>query len=148
LGAVAKTVYRVALDISFRRSGGLLVLVRAQNRLRTLVQRGDAAGDGKRGIEFLGLDRALDMPGKKIDELSRRVLVELASLDGALVMARSGKLLAYAAILRTQRKRRSGGAEGSRTKAAIGSSFEGLAVKISADGDIIAYRRGVPVLTV
>jgi acylphosphatase len=35
-------------------------------------------------------------------------------------------------------------AEGSRTKAAIGASNYGLAIKISSDGDITVYAAGKP----
>ncbi len=37
VGAVARSVYRTAIDVSFRRSGGLLVVLRARKQLRKLV---------------------------------------------------------------------------------------------------------------
>jgi DNA integrity scanning protein DisA with diadenylate cyclase activity len=63
-------------------------------------------------------------------------------LDGALVTDSQAHLLAYGAVLRPKRRGNVDAEEGSRTKAAIGASYHGLAVKISADGDITAYADG------
>jgi DNA integrity scanning protein DisA with diadenylate cyclase activity len=71
--------------------------------------------------------------------------VELASLDGAVVVSNSGTLLAYGAILVTGRA--SGKAtEGSRTKAAKAASNLGVTVKVSSDGEISVFKRGVEIL--
>ena len=69
-------------------------------------------------------------------------LVELAALDGAIVLANDGEILAYSAVLSPKKAGRVRGTEGSRTKAAIGASNYGLAIKISSDGDIDVYHEG------
>jgi DNA integrity scanning protein DisA with diadenylate cyclase activity len=69
-------------------------------------------------------------------------LVELAALDGAIVLANDGEILAYGAVLSPKKAGRLRGTEGSRTKAAIGASNYGLATKISSDGDIDVYYKG------
>jgi hypothetical protein len=146
VGAVTRSVYRTALDISFRRSGGLIVVLRARKHLRELVRARDEIGSKDREPVDDALDAAL--PGQFIQGISRRVLVELASLDGALVIANSGKLLTYAAILQPKQQGRVGASEGSRTKAAIGASNYGLTVKISADGEIEVFSSGKSALRV
>jgi DNA integrity scanning protein DisA with diadenylate cyclase activity len=90
-------------------------------------------------------DRELDaaIPGAFVDGVPRRVLVELASLDGALVIGNSGRIVACLAILGPRRQGNVGRSEGSRTKAAIGASLYGLAVKMSSDGDISASRMAI-----
>jgi len=75
-------------------------------------------------------------------------MVELASLDGAMVMGNSARILAYGAVFRPQRTGRLHGSEGSRTKAAIGASHYGLSVKISSDGDITVYHNGKQFISV
>lgn len=70
------------------------------------------------------------------------ITVELAALDGAVVLSNDGELLAYGAILSPKKAGRLRGTEGSRTKAAIGASNYGLAIKISSDGDIDVYHKG------
>lgn len=139
-GNVVGAVYRAALDVSFRRSGGLFVILRRRGNLREVVRDGDAIGDFGREPRDREFDAALR--GRKIQALPRRVVAELASLDGAIVLANSGQILAYGAVLQPRRAGRIRGTEGSRTKAAIGASNYGLAVKISSDGDLTVYQGG------
>jgi hypothetical protein len=140
VGTVANAVYRAALDVSFRRTGGLFVLLRAKRNLHRLVLKGDAISDARRPSIDHNFDGAL--PSHQIQVLSPRLLVELAGLDGAIVLNNRGAILAYAAVLQPRKKGRTGLAEGSRTKAAIGASKYGLAVKVSSDGDITFFEKG------
>ena len=70
------------------------------------------------------------------------MLVDLASLDGSVVIDNTGLILAYGAILAPKKSGIIRATEGSRTKAAIGASNYGLSVKISSDGDIAVYHQG------
>lgn len=143
---VANAIYRAALDISFRRSGGLFVILRNQGYLRQIAKTPDVIGHPTRSAINAAFDHAL--PAKTVQTLPRTVLLELSSLDGAIVCSNSGVLLAYGAVLEPKKKGKSTAAEGSRTKAAIGSSLYGLAVKISSDGEISMYRKGKRFLNV
>jgi DNA integrity scanning protein DisA with diadenylate cyclase activity len=125
------------LDISFRRSGGLFVILRNTANLHMIVRPGDAINERGRSPADAAFDSAVG--GKAV---ARSVIVELASLDGAVVLNNSAAILAYGAVLRPRKLGRVRGSEGSRTKAAIGASFYGLAVKVSSDGDITVYHRG------
>jgi hypothetical protein len=140
LGRVVGAIYRAALDVSFRRSGGLFVILHNRNNLRDVVREGDAIGDAKRSAADRQFDEVIGE--HNIQSLPRAILVELASLDGAIVMNNSGRVRAYGAVLQPKKKGRLRGTEGSRTKAAIGASNYGLAVKISSDGDITVYHEG------
>ena len=64
------------------------------------------------------------------------------SLDGAVVLNNKGDVLAYGAILAPKKKGRISGTEGSRSKAAIGASNYGLAIKVSSDSEITVYVAG------
>ena len=111
-----------------------------RNALHCVVKNGDAIDDPKRSE----IDQEFDAVLKEhtIQSLPRAVVVELASLDGAVVLENSGRVLAYGAVLQPKKAGRLSGTEGSRTKAAIGASNYGLAVKISADGEIAVYHKG------
>jgi len=141
VGNVVGSIYRAALDISFRRSGGLFVVLHNQRDIHEIVREGDAIGDSTRGQPDSDFDVVVQR--HKMQSMSRAVAVEIASLDGAVVLANSGKILAYGAVLQPRRAGHLRGSEGSRTKAAIGASNYGLAVKISSDGDITVYFAGV-----
>lgn len=140
LGRVVGAIYRAALDVSFRRSGGLFVILHNRKSLREVVRLGDAIGDERRSE----IDREFDtvLQDQNIKSLARATVVELASLDGGIVLDNSGRIRAYGAVLHPQRVGRLRGTEGSRTKAAIGASNYGLAMKVSADGDITVYHGG------
>ncbi|MHB1549969.1 MAG: diadenylate cyclase [Vulcanimicrobiaceae bacterium] len=141
LANVVGAIYRIALDVSFRRSGALFVILHNRNNIRDIVKSGDAIGDrGRRpaDVEFDGV-----IAEHKIQGLPRAVAVEIASLDGAVVFENSGVIRAYGAVLQPRKKGRLRGTEGSRTKAAIGASHCGhLAIKVSSDGDITVYHAG------
>ena len=139
-GRVIGAIYRASLDVSFRRSGGLFVILHNRKDLRQIAKDGDAIGDNKRGNTDLEFDNVLK--DHTIQSLPRPVIVELASLDGAVVLDNSGRIRAYGAVLQPRKSGKLRGTEGSRTKAAIGSSNYGLAVKISSDGDISVYYKG------
>lgn len=140
LGRVVGSIYRAALDVSFRRCGGLFVILHNRNDLRNVVKVGDAIGDRKRNRVDHDFDGVIQP--HTIQSLPRAVVVELASLDGAVVLANSGRVLAYGAVLQPKKAGHLRGTEGSRTKAAIGASNYGLTVKISADGEISVYHKG------
>jgi DNA integrity scanning protein DisA with diadenylate cyclase activity len=140
LGRVVGAIYRAALDVSFRRSGGLLVVIHNRKHLHKIVRTGDAIDDPNRSATDREFDKILR--AHNIQSLHRVLAVELASLDGAIVLNNSGRIRAYGAVLNPKKSGRLRGTEGSRTKAAIGASKYGLAVKISSDGDITVYYEG------
>lgn len=146
IGAVARSIYRAALDVSFRRSGALFVLLRNQQHIRKLIRLGDAIDDERRAMIDRAFDKAVE--DTAIQSRPRAVVAELASLDGAIVLGNSGKILSYGAVLDPKKKGKIRGTEGSRSKAAIGASNYGLAVKVSSDGDITVYHLGIQLLRV
>jgi hypothetical protein len=139
-GRVVGAIYRAALDVSFRRSGGLFVILHNKRKLWDVVRFGDAIGNNGRSDTDADFDNMFRT--SRVQSLSRAVVVELASLDGAVVVENSGRILAYGAVLQPKKRGHLRGSEGSRTKAAIGASNYGVAVKISSDGEIIVYHGG------
>lgn len=134
---VLSYLYHVALDLAFRRSGGLLIVVGSEDRLkRLLTGSSDILTSARRKEPEKSLDSSLT--ARAIYRSDRRVTGDLASLDGALAVDRTGELLAYGAMTKS-----SGAAQqGARTRAAHAASREGVAIKVSADGDIGFYRSG------
>jgi len=146
LGRLVARLYRLALDVSFRHTGGLVLLLRNSRRLHDVVRAGDAIQDRRRQR----IDRTFDesLRAKNVQGIPLPLLSELASLDGAIVVANSGELLAYGAVLEPKRRAGVSRAEGARTKAAIGASHYGISIKVSSDGDITFYRKGKPFLAI
>lgn len=135
LDRIIEKLYMVALDLSFRGSGGLLVVVESQERVLKLVNsKSDQIGADSRSEAEKALDESVS--SKSVLEIDRRVLGDLACLDGAVVVDRNGRIFAYGAMVRSKKGIDE---QGSRTRAAIGASEFGLAIKISMDGEIAFY---------
>ncbi len=143
---VVGALYRAALDVSFRRSGGLFVILRNQQRVHDVARSSECIDDPHRELLHREFDEAL--PSRRIQDLPRSIVVELAALDGAVVLSNQGRILAYGAVLQPKKRGRIGKEEGSRTKAAVGASNYGLAVKISSDGQIAVFVDGREFITV
>jgi DNA integrity scanning protein DisA with diadenylate cyclase activity len=105
-----------------------------------LSSRTDQVGARGRGAAEKALDRILK--SVRLQNIDRRIVTDLASLDGALIVDRSGRTLAYGAMTRTA----GGSRQGARSRAAIASSREGLAIKVSSDGNISLFARGESVM--
>lgn len=142
---LARAVYRASLDAAFRRRGALFVILDAQKHLRAVAARDDQIASRPEGSPEAVFDEALG--DLILQAMPRPTLAELASLDGAVITDRSGRVLAYGAVMRPRKKGRLKGTEGSRTKAAIGASNYGTAVKVSSDGQISIYFKGSEFLT-
>ena len=79
---------------------------------------------------------------QRVCDIGVDILTALASVDGALIIDRAGRLITFGTILRTPGRRASHGDEGARTTAARFASHLGLAITVSTDGPVSAYYRG------
>ena len=145
--ALAMRIFQTALDLADAREGALFVVARdattAVSQLVAPADRLDSSHDGasdrntpsRRDLLYL-------LEGRSITDLDPNVLAALASLDGAIVMDRAGRLLAAGAILRhpaTAELEDSGAVEGARTTAALAASRFGPVLKVSEDGIITFF---------
>ena len=136
------------LDLADSREGALFVVARdaqtaghpagaASRPARQLACRLPPSGSTPSRRDLLHL-----LEGRSITDLDPNVLAALASLDGAIVMDRGGRLLAAGAILRhppTSRIRGRWCVEGARTTAALAASRFGPVLKVSEDGVITFF---------
>ena len=144
---LASRLFQTALDLADAREGALFVVLRDPNAAVTqLVAMGDrldipappekpAEGPTRRALLHL-------LEGRTAQGLDPSVFAALASLDGATVVDRSGRLLAAGAILRhPQSVDMEFGpvVEGARTTAAMAASRFGPVLKVSEDGVITFF---------
>ena len=150
---LARVLFQTALDLAEARQGGMFVVVdRALDAVGRLVAphdliSADASGPppelmpgdplAKRALHYLARDRT-------VTDLDPPILEAFAGLDGALVADRSGRLLAFGAILRHDAAALPGlaSAEGARTTAALVASRFGPVLKVSEDGVVSCFLRG------
>ena len=147
---LALRLFQIALDLADAREGALFAVLRDPvDAVPRLVAPGDrldardhedaplSSAPSRREILHL-------LQGRTATDLDQSVLSTLASLDGAIVVDREGRLLAAGAILRhppSQEPEQGGIVEGARTTAALAASRFGPVLKISEDGVITFYDR-------
>ena len=153
---VARVLFQTALDLVECRQGGLFVviddpdaavgrLISPHDLLSDEVPDGPPAelapGDplAKRSLHYLAR-------GRSVVDLDPSVLEAIAGLDGSIATDRSGRLLAFGAILRLDPSASSSTiAEGARTTAALIASRYGPVLKVSEDGVVSCFLGGVRV---
>jgi hypothetical protein len=149
---VARSLFQAALNLAETRHGALFVVVDdpAEAAARLLAP-GDLLSApaptepgplAKRSLHYLAR-------GRSLAHLDLPVLEALASLDGAVVADRTGRLLAFGAILRNDSPSSSsaspigaGSVEGARTTAALAASRLGPVLKVSEDGLVSCFLQG------
>lgn len=144
---LAARLFQTALDLANAREGALFVVLRDPASLVSLVAPADRLDvpmppgttetPSRRDLLHL-------LEGRLAMELDPNVFAALASLDGATVVDRAGRLLAGGAILRhpiIDEAQQRGVVEGARTTAALAASRFGPVLKVSEDGVITFFDR-------
>lgn len=146
-GHAAALVARAAYMISTRPQGAIFAIVDDPSVLPGYVAAKDRF-DLRHEIDVdamrpeTRLHHLLDVD--EVDRVDEHTLARLAALDGATVVDRDGRLLAYGAIVTTADSEH----EGARTAAARTlSSAASVVLKVSVDGDITVFRDGVALTT-
>ena len=146
---LATRLFQTALDLADAREGALFVVAARSGRARrrswwrppiVSTCRCRRRRDGRTAPSRRDLLHLLE--GASATDLDPSVLAALASLDGATVVDRAGRLLAAGAILRhppSERSRAGGVIEGARTTAAMAASRFGPVLKVSEDGIITFF---------
>jgi hypothetical protein len=147
--ALAMRIFQTALDLADAREGALFLVVRDPAGVSNLVapaDRLDAAVPpaARPGAVPSRRDLLHLLEGRSATNLDASVFAALASLDGATVVDRTGRLLAVGAILRHPPGadvERPEVVEGARTTAALTASRFGPVLKVSEDGVITFFDR-------
>ncbi len=140
-----RQLYSASLDLSFRRKGALFVVLDDPKAIDQLIDDRQLPGAEGRALSDLGLDRTIQRRNRDVSHLSRDVLVDLAGLDGAVIVGPSGRMLAYGAIVKLSPEGQNFN-RGARTTACMEASRFGVAIMVSADGGISIVTRGKRIL--
>ena len=130
-----KSIYETCLDISFARSGGCIIIMSNKklkkiNEIVNILDRVDIAPKTPKSKVISSMITGT------FENLDRRLRQELLALDGAMVIDQTGKIIAVGAIISVP----SGSDGGGRRAAAIKGSEFGIGIKISEDGEIVAFK--------
>lgn len=133
---VRRAIYETCLDTSFARAGGCIAVATSNNerRITDFVSAGDLIENSLSPKTKL-MKSIISQKFQEIDRLRRQ---ELVAIDGAVVLDHTGSIRAVGAIVKLP----GGSTGGGRLAAAKQLSRLGLAMKISADGGIRAFKGG------
>jgi hypothetical protein len=143
-GAAARIAVQAAFMISGQRHGAILAIVSDPDSLDGIVPDKDRYDlrdeiDREAMRTETRLHHLIDA-----EDLDEYTLARLAILDGATILDREARLLAYGAVVASSDSQY----EGARTAAARTlSETADVVLKVSADGDITIFREGAAVTT-
>lgn len=133
------TLYEIAFDLSFKRHGALLVYDPKSNLIEKIVNKECVlSSSSKIGNSFIADSvREISMGESTRALEKKRLLTELASIDGAVIFD-NNQILAFGAIIESHED--AGGQNGARSTAALSAyHWGGRPVKVSSDGEITLY---------
>jgi hypothetical protein len=131
---LARHLTTVALTLRDDRLGALLVVSSSEDMIGRLIRNRQENVSPVEAL-YSGL-----FVGRPLCSLSQQLVCNAAALDGAVVIDSSGIVRGIGCIFETRRVKTS--AEGARTRAAMFASTDGVALKISQDGEMSVFRDG------
>jgi len=131
---LARHLTTTALTLREDRLGALLVATASEEMIGRLIRNRQA---NVSPVEALYTRLFV---GRPVCSLSPQLVCNAAALDGALVIDEKGIVRGIGCIFETKPARTN--AEGARTRAALFASKNGVALKISQDGEMAVFSNG------
>jgi hypothetical protein len=147
---VGCNLFEIVFDLSYKRHGALLVYDPDHTVVQNVINRESVLEPEGRPDEVRRMlspaAKAISLGSASRNQVKRRLLMELAGLDGAVIFD-AHSILAFGAMIRTHPD--AGGVVGARTTAAVSAYMDGgTTVKVSSDGDVcILFNEGGMVRT-
>lgn len=133
-------LFSILLDLSYRRHGALIVIDNEGVYRDNIINPSSFISSEGSSVHKALQTRleGINIGVRDIDVVSKQLILELASVDGATVFNKDGNLLAFGSII-TQRPE-ANAETGARSSAALSAHLSGMRVfKISSDGEIMMY---------
>ncbi|MCW7471762.1 MULTISPECIES: hypothetical protein [Leptospira] len=136
--SLKNSIYLSCIDVSFAKTGGLISIIGDDSNFTlTQIVDSDSLNEPKY-IEKIRFFNELTKQ-KSFQSLERQIRKEILAIDGGLILSSSGKIISIGTIVKLP----GGSSGGGRTAAAKELSKLGIAIKISNDGYIQLFRKGI-----
>jgi DNA integrity scanning protein DisA with diadenylate cyclase activity len=131
---LARHIITIALTLREDRLGALIVISSSEDMIARLIRN--------RQVNVSPVEALYSrlFVGRPLCDLSPQLVCNAAALDGAVVVDGNGIVRGIGCIFETKRVRTT--AEGARTRAALFASKDGVALKISQDGEMSLFSSG------
>jgi len=139
---MASNLFEMLFDLSYRRHGALIIIDKASKSEQFINNELSLINNGSTGSKLhQALSNRLQgicLNDKDLDKISKPLLLELASIDGALVFDNKGKIISFGSMIKTHEKATT--EFGARSSAALSAFYnKALAFKVSSDGEISLF---------
>jgi DNA integrity scanning protein DisA with diadenylate cyclase activity len=131
---LARHITTTALTLREDRLGALLVVSGSEEMIARLIR------NRRTNLSPVEALYSRLFVGRPLCSLSPKLVCNAAALDGAIVVDEKGIVRGIGCVFETKPVRTI--AEGARTRAALFASTNGIALKISHDGEMAIYRDG------
>jgi hypothetical protein len=128
---LARHITTIALTLRDDRLGALLVVSSSEEMIRRLLR------NKQTNVSPVEALYSRLFVGRPLCKLSSQLVCNAASLDGAIVIDGNGIVRGIGCIFETQGVHTT--AEGARTRAALFASKDGVALKLSQDGEMFIF---------
>ncbi|WP_337073925.1 diadenylate cyclase [Aeromonas veronii] len=139
---VACNLFEVLLDLSYKRHGALLIYDNLNAMSQFVTNKESLLFNNRNSIDIVRKNMIsaigdIAMGSSQSENIKKRLLIELASMDGAVIYS-DNRLKGFGCMI--QAHPAAGEATGARTTAALSSYlYGGFAVKVSTDGEITIF---------
>ena len=140
---IGANLFEIIWDLSFKRHGALLVYDPDKEVINHIVNKGSVMFDNppenqdKARLMLSPSLRKIPMASPNYSIRKKRLLLEIASMDGAVIFS-NGLILAFGAMIETHEN--AGEEAGARSTAARSAFYwGGYPIKVSSDGEITLY---------
>lgn len=132
-------LFQILFDLSYKRHGALIILGNKDQSKSFVTNSSECFIDGNNILYKALNNRISKINIKNKDNLSKPLILELASMDGSILFDKNtGNLLAFGAMI--NHNKHANTESGARSTASLSAYHHGLIpFKISSDGEITAY---------
>ncbi len=132
-------LFHIVFDLSYKRHGGLII-VDLDDNCSLCVSNEESfikSDNFFKNILRKRLEK-IDLTQKDVKNVFKPLILELASIDGALIFNKKGKVKAFGAMVKPHEHVKY--EKGARSTAALSAIYYGMiAIKVSEDGEIIIF---------
>jgi len=139
---MAANLFEICLDLSYRRHGALIIIDKDNCRERCISNPESLIESGNSLIRSTLSNRIsqINLGDSNFEIVHKPLILELASIDGALVFGDDGRLKSFGSIITPHSEVKN--ETGARSTAAASAFHHGMRpIKISSDGEITVYHK-------
>ena len=138
---IAHNLYQLSIELSYKRHGALIIFAKENNMdLENIISNKESiisnVNTNKINVLLKNTIEKIDLSTRSSSRKYFPILIELASIDGAMTISNEGKIYSFSSIIKSHEAVNRVGARSTAAWSAIEISPNVVVLKISSDGEI------------